>query len=254
VRENKLKRMFREGRLAVGVSSPFYTAEAVEFIGLLGFDFVFIDGEHGPLTPAVAQPMILAAELTGIEPVVRVPSPDAWVILSYLEVGALTVQVPHVNTPEIAKQVVDAVKYPPVGNRGAGSTTRAARYGLRLGAAEYFAAANDQTLAIPMIEEPTAVENAEEIVKVPGLEAIFIGSGDLALTMGLPGQRSHPEVLAAINRTRDAAIKAGVPVGGVGGSSAANNDLIKEGYAFSLNSSGALFAGACKSFLEGIQR
>lgn len=254
MRENKLKRMFREKRLAVGASAPFYTPEAVEFLGLLGFDFVFIDGEHGPLSPDLCQAMVRAAELTGIEPVVRVPSGDPWVILSYLEVGALTVQVPHVNSADEAKRVVDAVKYPPVGNRGAGSTTRAAQYGLRLGAADYFAAANEQTLAIPMIEEPAGVENVKEIVRVPGLEALFIGSGDLALTMGFPGQRTHPPVLRAIERVRDAALAAGVPVGGVGGTAAANNELAKQGYRFSLNSGGALFAGGCIAFLEGIER
>ena len=254
MRENTLKRLFREGRTAIGVLTPFMDPEAVEFLGLLGFDFVFLDGEHLPLTPAKCQELVRAAQLRGIETVVRVPTNNPAVILGYLEAGALNIQVPHVNSAEEARRAVQAVKYPPVGIRGAGSSTRAADYGLGLGAAEYFAAANEQTLVIPMIEEPAAVENVDQIVKVEGLEAIFIGSGDLALTMGYPGQRGQPEVLDAIGRVHRAARDAGIAVGGVGGDAAANNALIRDDYQFILNSAGALFAGACRAFLSGIER
>ncbi len=254
MRENKLKRMFREGRMAVGIMPPFQTPEAVEFVGLAGFDFVFIDGEHTALTPECCQALVRAAQLTEIEPVVRVPSNDPAVILSYLETGALTIQVPHVNTADDARRALAAVHYPPRGIRGAGSTTRAAQYGLRLGPADYFAWADQQTLVIPQIEEPAAVQNVKEIVAVEGLEALFIGSGDLALTLGYPGQRAHPEVLAAINTVRDAALGAKIPLGGVGGDAAANVALRDQGYLFTLNSGGALLAGACRRLLEGIRK
>jgi 2-keto-3-deoxy-L-rhamnonate aldolase RhmA len=254
MRENKLKRMFREGRLAVGVMPPFVTPQAVEFLGLLGFDFAFIDGEHSAIGPETCEDLVRAAQLTEIEPIVRVPRNDPQTILSYLETGAWTIQVPHVNTAEDARLAVQSVKYPPRGIRGAGSSSRAAQYGLRRGAADYFAWANEQTLVIPMIEEATAVENIDQIVRVEGLEALFIGSGDLALSMGYPGQRAHPEVLAAIERVRAAAKDAGVPLGGVGGDAAANSALAEQGYLFSLNSGGALLAGACRAFLDGIRR
>ena len=122
----------------------------------------------------------------------RVPANNPQTILSYLETGALTVQIPHVNTAEEAHLAVQAVKYPPLGIRGAGSS-RAADYGLRLGSADYFAAANQQTLAIPMVEEIQGVENVDEIVKVEGLQALFIGVGaNLALSMGLPCEAQPP--------------------------------------------------------------
>ena len=213
MRENQLKRMFREGKAAVGATAPFHTPEAVEMMGLLGFDFVFLDGEHGGLGPESCQSLVRAAQLSGIEPIVRVPRNDPTVILGYLETGAWSIQVPHVNTAEDARRAVEAIKYPPMGIRGAGSTTRAADYGLGPGPAEYFGHANEQTLVIPMIEEPAAVENIDEIVRVEGLEAIFIGSGDLALTMGYPGQRSHPDVMAAMDRAFQAGRSAGITVG-----------------------------------------
>jgi 2-keto-3-deoxy-L-rhamnonate aldolase RhmA len=254
VLENTLLKMFREGRMAVGATPPFVSPEAVEAMGIIGFDFVFLDGEHSAISPETCQALVRAAELTGTEPLVRVPANNPQTILSYLETGALTVQIPHINTADEAHLAVQSVKYPPLGIRGAGSTSRAADYGLRLGSADYFAAANQQTLAIPMIEEITGVENVDEIVNVEGLQALFIGSGDLALSMGLPGQRSHPDVLAAINKVRDACKKAGVPVGGVGGDAAANNDLREQGYAFTLNSSLGMMAASFRAFLDGIER
>jgi 4-hydroxy-2-oxoheptanedioate aldolase len=254
VRENKLKRLIREGRTAIGAATPFHDPEAVEFLGLLGFDFVFLDGEHGALSTERCQELIRAAQLRDVETIVRVPANDPAVILGYLEAGAWNIQVPHVNGGDEARRAVQAVRYPPLGIRGAGSSTRAADYGLRLGAAEYFARANEQSMVIPMIEEPAAVERIDEIVAVEGLEAIFIGSGDLALTMGYPGQRGHPDVLAAIDRVHRAARAAGIAVGGVGGDAAANNALIEQDYQFVLNSAGALFAAGCRTLLDGINR
>jgi 4-hydroxy-2-oxoheptanedioate aldolase len=159
-----------------------------------------------------------------------------------------------VNTADDARRALAAVRYPPRGIRGAGSTTRAAQYGLRRGPADYFARADDQTLMIPQLEEPIAVRNVDKIVAVEGLEALFIGSGDLALTMGFPGQRAHPDVLAAINTVRDASLKAGIPLGGVGGDAAANIALRDQGYLFTLNGGGALLAGAYRALLDGIER
>ena len=254
MRENTLKRLIRAGRPAIGALTPFHHPEAVEFLGLLGFDFVFVDGEHGALSAELCQELMRAAQLRDVETIVRVPVNDPAVILGYLEAGALNIQVPHVNSAEDARRAVHAVRYPPQGIRGAGSSTRAADYGLRLGAAEYFARANEQTMVIPMIEEPAAVDQIDEIVAVEGLEAIFIGSGDLALTMGYPGQRGHPDVLAAIGRVHAAGRAAGIAVGGVGGDAAANSALIKQDYQFLLNSAGALFAAGCRTLLDGINR
>ena len=119
MRENRLLKMFGEGRLAVGATPPFVSPEAVEFMGIVGFDFVFLDAEHDAIGPETCQALVRAAELTGIEPLVRVPANNPQTILSYLETGALTVQIPHVNTAEEAHLAVQAVKYPPLGIRGA---------------------------------------------------------------------------------------------------------------------------------------
>jgi 4-hydroxy-2-oxoheptanedioate aldolase len=125
------------------------------------------------------------------------------------------VQVPHVNTREEAEAAVAACKYFPEGQRGSFSGGRPAEYGMTgTPTNEYFAQANANTLVCLMLEEVVAIDNIEEIVTVKGVDVLFIGSGDLSQSMGHPGQQSHPEVLAVmekgVKRIRDAGIVAGV--------------------------------------------
>ena len=215
MRANTLKQKLKEGKPAFGVMITFPSPPVVEILGYLGFDWLLIDNEHGSVTVDTSEEMIRAAELTGIAPIVRpvINRPEA--IAPFLDRGAWGVQVPHVNTREEAEAAVAACKYFPDGQRGSFSRGRPAEYGLS-GATtqEYFASANANTLVCLMLEEVEAIENIGEIVKVKGVDVLFIGSGDLSQSMGHPGQQAHPEVLAVmekgVKRIREAGVVAGV--------------------------------------------
>lgn len=187
----------KEGRpllgLFIGIPSP----ALVEMAGHAGFDFVIIDNEHGPAGIETTEHMIRAARCAGIVPLVRVSGPNTQEILRTLDVGAAGVQVPQVNTPAQARQVVAAAKYPPLGNRGVAFSTRAAGYGF-FGGAAHVQASNAQTAVITHVETVEAVRNLEELLAVPGIDAMFIGPTDLSVSMGYPGRPDHPQVQATI--------------------------------------------------------
>ena len=214
MRTNTLKQKLRDGKAAFGVMITFPSAPIVEMLGYLGFDWVLIDNEHGSVTIDTAEDMIRASELTGIAPIVRpvVNRPDA--IAPFLDRGAWGVQVPHVNTRAEAEAAVAACKYYPDGTRGIYSRGRSAEYGIGTTTPAYVAQANANTLVCLMLEEVEAIDNIAEIVKVKGIDVLFIGSGDLSQSMGYPGQQTHPEVLAQMEKgvkvIRDAGIAAGV--------------------------------------------
>ena len=179
----------------VGIASP----AIVEMCGYAGFDFVIIDNEHGPASIETTEHLIRAARVANVIPVVRTLEPD---ILRILDIGASGIQVPQVNTAEQARRIVAAAKYPPVGNRGAAFSPRAAGYGF-FGGPPHAKASNEGLAVILMIETREALDNLDEIVTVPGVDAVFIGPNDLSFSLGYSGDQKHVDVVSAI----DGAIK-----------------------------------------------
>jgi 4-hydroxy-2-oxoheptanedioate aldolase len=214
MRTNTLKQKLREGKPVFGAMITFPAPPIVEMLGHMGFDWVLIDNEHGSITIDPSEDMIRAAELTGVAPIVRPVANRMDVIAPFLDRGAWGVQVPHVNTRAEAETAVAACKYSPEGLRGIFSGGRPAEYGLGGNTQAYAAKANAETLVCLMLEEVEAIDNIDEIVKVKGVDVLFIGSGDLSQSMGYTGQQAHPEVLAlmekGVKRIRDAGIVAGV--------------------------------------------
>lgn len=214
MRKNTLKQKLREGKAVFGSMITFPSAPIVEMLGYLGFDWVLIDNEHGSITVDAAEPMICAAELTGVAPIVRPIANRMDSITPFLDRGAWGVQVPHVNTRAEAEAAVAACRYPPVGQRGLFSGGRPAFYGMGgMTTQQYVDKANEEVLVCLMLEEVEAIENIDEIVQVKGIDVLFIGSGDLSASMGLAGQQTHPEVLKlmedGVKRIRAAGIVAG---------------------------------------------
>jgi len=212
---NTLKQKLSDGKPAFGVMITFPSPTVVEMLGYMGFDWVLIDNEHGSITVDLSEDMIRAGELTGIAPIVRPVVNRPEVIAPFLDRGAWGVQVPHVNTRAEAEAAVAACKYFPEGQRGSFSGGRPAEYGMTgTPTKDYFVKANAETLVCLMLEEVEAIDNIDEIVKVKGVDVLFIGSGDLSQSMGYTGQQSHPEVLAlmekGVKRIREAGIVAGV--------------------------------------------
>ena len=200
MRENTLKRRLYDGKAAFGVMCTVPSPPVVEMLGYLGFDWILLDNEHGSITVDTAEACIAAAELTGMAPIVRPVGNKPEIIAPFLDRGAWGVQVPHVNTADEARAAVDAVKYGPEGHRGIFSGGRPANYGFAGSTADYAREANAQTLVCLMLEETEAIENLPDLVKVPGVDVYFIGSGDLSQSMGYTGQQAHPEVQKLMER------------------------------------------------------
>lgn len=203
MRHNLAKEKLAAGK-PVNMVAPGYTsAGLVELLGRMGFDAVFIDCEHGPAGWEDVEHMVRAAELADATPIVRVQSNDPSTIGRALDRGAGGVQVPHINTRAQAEAAVRAAKFSPLGHRGYAGGRSA------LGVKGNFTAhANDETMVVAMLEEVEALKNLDEILRVSHIDAFFFAPGDLAQSMGHPGQMDHPEVQAAIDdavrRTRGA--------------------------------------------------
>jgi 2-dehydro-3-deoxyglucarate aldolase len=196
-----------EPLFGVVISLP--SPELAEMLAAAGFDWLFIDMEHGLLDFAAVQRMIQA--VAGTRPcIVRVPNNEAILIAKALDAGADGVIVPHVNDTEQARAAVSAARYPPVGTRSIGAA-RAQGYGERL--AEAIAHDNDRILVVAQAEHVDAVAAIDDIVQVPGVNAIFIGPFDLSASMGKPGEIQAPDVQRAIARVTEACAAHSMPCG-----------------------------------------
>jgi staphyloferrin B biosynthesis citrate synthase len=164
------------------------TTFATEVLGKIGFDFVVFDQEHAPLDAQVLDTMILAARASDIAGIVRVPNADPSSILTVLDCGASGVLVPHIDTKAKAEAIVAACRYRG-GNRGFANTTRAGGYGGKT-YAEHKDAQDNEIVCIAMIEDVSALDEIDDIVRVPGLDAIFIGRGDLTAALDAPTMTS----------------------------------------------------------------
>ena len=176
-----------------------------------GLDWTLIDMEHSPngLESVLAQLQAVAAY--PITPVVRVPINDPVIIKQVLDLGAQNLLVPMVSSAAEAEAAVAAVRYPPRGQRGVGSALgRSARWNR---VADYLTDADRHVSLFVQIETSAGVEAAAEIAAVDGVDGVFVGPSDLAASMGLLGQQTHPDVVAAVHRAFDAVIAASKPVG-----------------------------------------
>ena len=180
-----------------------------------GFDMIYIDLEHSTMTLDMTGQICLAALSAGIAPMVRVPANTPEYIQRVLDGGALGIVAPGIRSAEEAREVVKAVKFAPLGERGAGGALPHLEY-RSFPTAEANAAVNDATMVIVQFESAEAVEKADEIAAVEGVDMVLIGVNDMLASMGLAGQLEHPKVRDAYARTIAACRKHGKHVG-VGG-------------------------------------
>jgi len=190
--------------------------ETVEIMAYAGFDFVIIDMEHAPLALPNVYAHIVTASARVVAPLVRVPDHGAATIARVLDSGAAGILAPHVDDAEQASRVAACVRFPPHGHRGSGGTSRAARWGL-LGRPEYLRFGNEEALCIAQLESRAALENAAEILAVPGIDGVFVGAADLALETGMAA--TDPELRQLVDGVLLAAREAHKPVGWAVGSS-----------------------------------
>ncbi len=223
---NHLRARLHNHETVIGAVMGIMHPDVSEILALAGFDYLWIDLEHGPGDFAAAQMMIQGAG--GRCPcIIRVPeNRDVW-IKKALDTGADGIVIPQVNTAEEARRAVAACKYPPAGTRGAG-VARAHDYGLALGG--YLARANESIAIIAQIEHIDAVANLDEILTVPGIDCLFVGPLDLSGSMGLLGQMTHPEVQEVIGTVVTRAKAADMPLGLFVGDGNAAHDAIGRGF------------------------
>jgi 2-keto-3-deoxy-L-rhamnonate aldolase RhmA len=184
MRENRVKRVMRQGGLALVSHIGFADPAVVEIIAMAGFDGAFIDMEHTVFDLQLVGEMIRVAELTGITPIVRVPENNAKLILRVLDMGAQGIQVPHIEGLAGARRAVAAVRYPPLGERGAAGSTRAAGYGA-IPWREHVRTSNEEILLTVMTEDLQGINDIEVIAALDGVDLISLGPTDLSTALGI---------------------------------------------------------------------
>ncbi|MEI2415335.1 aldolase/citrate lyase family protein [Orrella sp. JC864] len=202
---------------------------SAEALGRLGYDWLLVDQEHVPIDARDTMQMLQAIEAAGTAAVVRLAANDPVLFKRALDLGARTVMVPFVDSAQDARRAVSASKYPPQGTRGFAAVVRASGYGT---AADYARRANDSVYTIIQIETPAAVQALEEIAAVPGVDALFLGPGDLSANMGHIGDITHPDVQAIIKDVAQRCRKLGIPCGIVGPTPEVVCGFVQAGYAF----------------------
>ena len=194
---NVARERLERGELSLGLGLRL--ARSVDIAKILkssGYDWLFIDLEHGTMSLDTASQISVAALDTGIAPIVRVPMMQHTMASRALDGGALGIVMPHVDTAEDAAEVVARLKFPPEGHRSMGGSTP--HFGYKaMKSSDMAEAFNKAVLVVAMVETPRGVDNADRIAAVPGIDALLIGTNDLTLEMGLAGEFGHPRVAAA---------------------------------------------------------
>ena len=217
--KNIAKERLVAGELSIGMGvKAVRGVEIARIMKTAGYDWLFIDLEHGPTSVETAYQISIAALDANIAPIVRVPHGELALATRCLDGGALGIVIPHVDTADEARAMVDAFRYQPLGHRSiAGGYPQ---FGFApTPAAQVTKEMNDATLVIAMIETPRAVENAAEIAAVPGIDVLLMGTNDLCMEMGIPGQLDNERLVAAIQTVVDACKRQGkwAGLGGVYG-------------------------------------
>jgi len=202
VRENRVIRAMKAGRKAVGYNITFPSPWDVEILGRLNFDFVWLDGEHGPFGLSELESMVRAIEAAGATAVARVPNVEQSTILQYLDRGVQGIMGPHIASGEDAKKLVDACYFGPLGkrsfggNRGTNYTFTPDSWGDKTG---FYRLANENMLVGALLEDQGSIDNIDDILAVEGIHYFGIGPNDFAQGIGYPGESEHPNVVKAMN-------------------------------------------------------
>jgi 4-hydroxy-2-oxoheptanedioate aldolase len=211
MRENKVKAAWRTGKIAYGGWLGIPSSFSAEVMAHQGFDYVTIDMQHGLIDYQVAVTMLQALSTTNVTPFVRVPWNEPGIIGKMLDAGAYGIIVPMVNSVAEAQAAVGACRYAPQGYRSFGPI-RAAYYA----GGDYAARANDEIACIPMIETTRAIAQLDDILAVPGIDAVYVGPADLSLTLGLQPRMDNTDAsfeearMTIVNACKDRAIIAGI--------------------------------------------
>jgi 4-hydroxy-2-oxoheptanedioate aldolase len=193
-RSNSARERLEKGGVAIGVGlRQARTVDIAAAMKTCGFDWLFLDLEHNSMTLDAAVQIAMAANAVGIAPLLRIPAGRYDMATRALDGGAWGIVVPHIDSPQEAREAVARLKYPPLGHRSIAGTMPQFDFESRP-LAEATAAVNAGLLLVVMLETPQAIGNAEEIAAVPGIDALHVGANDLCMEMGIPGDFLHRDV------------------------------------------------------------
>jgi 4-hydroxy-2-oxoheptanedioate aldolase len=192
---NRVKAAMLAGRKAHGYNLAFPSPWVIDILGKIDFDFVFIDGEHGPFSLDQLEDLCRTAERYNLTTVARVPDIGSSTILRYLDRGIMGILGPHIATEADARQLVKACYFGPIGERSFGAN-RGTDYNAGIpDKAAYYREANEQMLVVALLEDAAVLDTLDAILSVPGIDLYSIGPNDFAQSLGYPGQPDHQEVV-----------------------------------------------------------
>jgi len=226
--ENEFKKALFAGKLQIGLWASFGDAYPIEIVASAGFDWLLIDGEHGPNDLRSTLSQLQAVSAYPAHAVVRLPIGDPVLIKQYLDIGAQTLLIPMVETGEQAKQLVAATRYPPLGSRGVASA-RSSRWGM---ISDYFHHASELICLLVQVETVKGLENLDDLVATEGVDGVFIGPSDLSAALGHLGNPGHPEVIRAIKSAINIIVRAGKSAGVLTTDTALAQEYIESGVTF----------------------
>lgn len=204
--QNPVKALLAQGKPAIGITITVNNVEVAAQAADLGFDFLWIEMEHSPISLETLRNIVLATRGLRAVPFARLPVNTIWSAKRVLDAGVLGVMFPFSSTPELARQAADACRYPPLGKRGSGAGLASFRWPAPQG---YYDFADQNVISAVIIEEVSALDQIEEIAAVPGYDVLFLGPGDMSFSMGLRGDMAHPRVTKAMERVVEVARKHG---------------------------------------------
>lgn len=248
VRTNAVKEKLDAGERVYGCFIQTSSPEIVEIIALAGFDFALLDSEHGPLTAETTYRLILAAEARGIEPFVRVGERDKQAVLKFLDAGATGIMTPQVGSTSEAEVAIAGTKFATIGNRGLAGM-RTFDFGMNGPLNSFVEPLNDRVLNMIQFEHADTLNDLDDILKLPGLDVLFIGPSDLAQSLGYPGEPGHPEVTKMADEVVARAKAAGVKTGTVAYTPQVLESVIARGFDMIVASANTFLAASAIAYM-----
>jgi len=227
--KNPVKELLKKGKPAVGIVISTNSVEMATQAAALGFDFLWLEMEHSPVSLETVRNVVLATRGLTAVPFARPPVNELWMAKRALDCGVLGVIFPFTSTPELARQAAASCRYPPRGLRGSGADLAQFRWPAPEG---YYDFADQNVLVVAVVENTAGLSHIEEIAAVPGIDVIFIGTSDLSFSLGLRGKQDHPRLQQAIDRIVAAGKRNGKFLGRPGLRPEAIKQFQKQGFQF----------------------
>jgi 2-keto-3-deoxy-L-rhamnonate aldolase RhmA len=251
--ESPVRRRLRESQPVFGCTITTSSLDVAARAATAGFHFLWLELEHSPLSLENVRNIVLATRDLPAVPFARLPVTETWTAKRVLDAGVHGVVFPFVSTPALASVAAAACRYPPQGRRGSGASLATSSWP---DPDTYYDSADRNIMTVVVVEEREALDHVEEIAATPGVDVVFVGTGDLSFSLGLRGQQQHPRVEEAASAVLAAARRHGKIAGRPAGSAEETRRYIDEGFLFlQAPSDLALFETGARAFLgaHGIQ-